>query len=97
MRSQTRLVTFVIVVTFGLLLYLPLLSTNYDLNGMAEAQARDTGRRRDAADEAFLGPLVTKAREALGTATFVAVESAGRAVTYDDAIAEARSWLLKRF
>lgn len=36
-----------VVVTFGLCIYLPLLSRNYDLNGMAEAQGVNSGRPLD--------------------------------------------------
>jgi predicted ATPase/class 3 adenylate cyclase len=61
--------------------------------GMAEAQAGYTGIRRDAADEAFLRPQVGKARAALGTQPFATEEAAGRAVVYEDALAEAKSWL----
>ena len=32
-------------------------------------------------------------QEALGSAAFAAVESAGRALSYDQVIAEARAWL----
>jgi hypothetical protein len=39
-----RLVTFVVIVLAGLGLYLPLLSRNYDLNGMAEATGVSSGR-----------------------------------------------------
>ena len=61
--------------------------------GMAEAQTERTGLHRDPADDAFLAPRVAKAREALGAATFAAVEAAGRALTYEGAIDDARSWL----
>jgi tetratricopeptide (TPR) repeat protein len=61
--------------------------------GVAEAQISDTGIQRDPTDEAFLRPLVAKSRAALGTAEFAAAEHAGRAVSYGDAIAEARAWL----
>ena len=60
---------------------------------MAEAQTERTGLHRDPADDAFLAPLVAKAREALGAATFAAAEAAGRAFTYEGAILDARRWL----
>jgi predicted ATPase/DNA-binding winged helix-turn-helix (wHTH) protein len=45
------------------------------------------------AEEAFLVPLLARAREALGTAAFAAAEAAGRALSYDTALGEARAWL----
>ncbi|MGE5095663.1 MAG: ATP-binding protein [Betaproteobacteria bacterium] len=59
--------------------------------GAAEAQSRRTGLRRDAADEAFVAPLVQEARNR--AASFEAAEAAGRALAYDRAIAEAREFL----
>jgi len=44
---RPQLTAFTVVVTFGLCIYLPLLSTNYDLNGMAEAQGVNSGRPVD--------------------------------------------------
>jgi predicted ATPase/class 3 adenylate cyclase len=64
--------------------------------GVAEAQIAYTGIQRDPTDEAFLKPLVAKARAALGPAAFSAGENAGRALSYDDAIAQARAWLENR-
>ena len=63
--------------------------------GAAEEQAAQTGLHRDPADEAFLAPLVDKARAALGVEAFDRAEAAGRALAYDTAIAEARAWLDK--
>jgi hypothetical protein len=62
------------------------------LYGMAEAQTERTGVQRDPADEAFLAPLVARARESLGTA-FAGAETAGRSLAYEDAMAAARAWL----
>jgi hypothetical protein len=61
--------------------------------GIAEAQADYTGIRRDAADEAFLRPLVQTARDALGAKEFASAVAAGRRLGYDKAIDEAKSWL----
>jgi hypothetical protein len=61
--------------------------------GMAEAQTELTGLHRDPADDAFLAPLIAKARVALGDATFTAAETAGRALSYPEAVEEARGWL----
>ncbi len=61
--------------------------------GMANAQLEQIGLRPDPADEAFLAPLIAKARDALGEAVFVAAAAAGRTLSYDAALAEARAWL----
>jgi hypothetical protein len=53
------------------------------------------GFHRERADEAFLAPLIARARGALGDAAFTAAESAGRSLSYDEAIAKARAWLDK--
>jgi tetratricopeptide (TPR) repeat protein len=63
--------------------------------GAAEAQSGHTGLRRDPADEAFLAPRIAAAREALGASAFSAAESAGRALSYEQSITEARAWLEK--
>ena len=62
--------------------------------GSAEAQAAQSGFRRDPADEIFLKPLVAKAQAALGSAAFAAAEEAGRLLRYEAAIADARAWLV---
>jgi non-specific serine/threonine protein kinase len=61
--------------------------------GMAEAQTEQTGLHRDPADEAFLAPLITKTRNVLGAEAFASAEAVGRALTYEEAAAEARAWL----
>jgi predicted ATPase len=62
--------------------------------GAAEAQATRSGIHRDAADAAFLDPFVAKARSSLGSEAFATAEEAGRALSYDEAMAQARAWLL---
>jgi predicted ATPase/class 3 adenylate cyclase len=64
--------------------------------GAAEAQTGATGIHRDPTDEAFLAPLIEKTRGALGIVEFDAVEAAGRNVSYEAAMAEARTWLEDR-
>jgi tetratricopeptide (TPR) repeat protein len=59
----------------------------------AEAQREQARVHRDPADEAFLTPLIARAREALNAAAFAAAESAGRALSYEEAIGEVRAWL----
>ena len=61
--------------------------------GAAEAIAAHTGLGRDPADDAFLRPLVERARGKLGTETFEATESLGRALPHTVALEEARAWL----
>ena len=60
--------------------------------GAAEAQAGKTGLHRDPADDAFLAPLIARARAALGVAAADA-EATGQALSSDEAIAKARAWL----
>jgi predicted ATPase/DNA-binding winged helix-turn-helix (wHTH) protein len=60
--------------------------------GVAEAQNSSTGLHRDPADDAFLAPLIEKARQALGP-RYRAAEDTGRALAYSQAISEARAWL----
>jgi tetratricopeptide (TPR) repeat protein len=61
--------------------------------GAAEAQREQARAHRDPADEAFLTPLIARAREALDAAVFAAAESAGRALSYEEAMGEVRAWL----
>jgi hypothetical protein len=63
--------------------------------GIAEAQTGATGLRRDPGDEAFLVPLIARARTELGAAAFSQAEAAGRALSYDDGIVEVRTWLTR--
>jgi predicted ATPase len=66
------------------------------LHGAIEALLEQTGYRREPVDAAFLAPLIGRTREALGAATFAAAESAGRSLSYGEAIVEARAWLEQR-
>ena len=54
------------------------------------------GLPRDPADEAFLTPLIAKAREALGEVAFVMAKAAARALSCEEATAGARAWLEQR-
>jgi predicted ATPase/class 3 adenylate cyclase len=60
--------------------------------GAAQFELEQTGVRREAADEAFLLPLMATARTALGE-DYTPTEAAGRALAYEEAVAETRSWL----
>jgi predicted ATPase/class 3 adenylate cyclase len=62
------------------------------LFGVAEEQGDRTGIGRDPADDAFLAPLVTKSREALGD-RYAQLQAAGRALPADEALRETRAWL----
>jgi predicted ATPase/class 3 adenylate cyclase len=64
--------------------------------GATKAQTERTAIRRDPADEAFLQPLIARARAALGDAAFARAEAAGRALTFDAAQDELRAWLAAR-
>ena len=61
--------------------------------GATEAQTAETGLHRDPADEAFLAPFMSAARERLGAVAFAEEDAAGRALGYEAAIAELRVWL----
>ena len=63
------------------------------LFGTAETLVAETGLHRDPADEAFLGPLMLRARAALGEPSFVVAESSGRALSYDAAMKETVDFL----
>jgi len=62
--------------------------------GAAEAQTTQTQLHRDPADEAFLAPLIAKAQQTLGAARFATTRDAGAALSYEQAIEEARTWLI---
>ena len=66
------------------------------LFGAAEAQIARTGLKRDAADEAFLKPLIANARRAMSPAAFDAATSAGSTLGYEEAMNEGRAWLDSR-
>jgi len=61
--------------------------------GVAEAQTNRTGLRRDPVDEAFLMPLINRAKSAMGPHTFTGAEASGRAMRGDAALTEAHAWL----
>ena len=66
------------------------------LYGAAEVQLEQTGIRRETADEAFLAPLIAKAKAALGDGAYAAAVADGRALSYGAATADARAWLQRR-
>jgi predicted ATPase len=60
------------------------------LFGAAEAHGAQTGLRGDAADEAFIAPLIAGTRGALGEQAFASAMARGRSLSYEVAIAQAR-------
>jgi predicted ATPase/DNA-binding winged helix-turn-helix (wHTH) protein len=85
----------VVEVTAGLSTLLGQCERAARLYGASDAQLARMGFRRQAADQAFLTPLIARAREALGASAFAAAEAAGRILSADAALAEARAWLLE--
>ena len=63
--------------------------------GAADAQAVEIGLQRDPTDESFLMPLIDRARVELGAEGFALAERAGRALTYEQSVGEARAWLAR--
>ncbi len=63
--------------------------------GAAEHQTGSTGIHRDPADEAFLTPLMSRARSELGDANFARIAAEGGALDYEAVITDARAWLLR--
>jgi tetratricopeptide (TPR) repeat protein len=63
------------------------------LSAAVDVHMGQTGLQRDRIDEAFIRPLITRAREALGESAFAVAERGGRALSYEEAMSEAREWL----
>jgi Tetratricopeptide repeat len=61
--------------------------------GAAEALMAQTGLQRDPADEAFLAPLMKKARVSLGNDAFSEATTSGRGLGFEEATFEVRKWL----
>ncbi len=61
--------------------------------GVAERLAGNAGSQRAPADDAFLRPLISKTREALGDERFASSHASGRELNFEEAMAEARAWL----
>ena len=64
--------------------------------GASEEKRVRMARQRERVDDAFLRPLIAKAREVMGEAAFAPAEHSGRALTYEDALCETRAWLESR-
>jgi predicted ATPase/class 3 adenylate cyclase len=65
------------------------------MHGAAENQARRMGYHREPMDEAFLPSLIEKARLALGRSAFESAEAEGLALSYEQAVAKAQTWLAR--
>jgi hypothetical protein len=63
------------------------------LYGAGDAQCKQIGFQREPADEAFLAPIIEKVQDTLGANAFAAAEAAGRSLSHETALAEARIWL----
>ncbi|MGH6611053.1 MAG: tetratricopeptide repeat protein [Burkholderiaceae bacterium] len=61
--------------------------------GVAEAQAKHAGLRRDAVDQAFLARFMTKVQSAIGAAAFTTCINDGASMTHDDALKMVGAWL----
>ncbi len=77
----------------GLAALLPEWSRTPRFDAAADIHTVQMGRRRDLPDAAFLAPLVERAKNALGPERHAAEITAGRALSYDDAVAEMTLWL----
>jgi len=66
------------------------------LYGAAEAAGRQTGLRRDSADEAFLAPLIARAKDKMGSVAFMAVAERPTRPSFEDDIAEVERWLARK-
>jgi hypothetical protein len=59
----------------------------------AEANTRATGIQRDPTDDAFLRPLIDRARAALSDDAAGVADRAGREAGYDGTLTDVRDWL----
>jgi tetratricopeptide (TPR) repeat protein len=64
--------------------------------GAAERQLEEMHIRRAPLDEESLAPLMARVRTALGVSAFAQAEAAGRVGSYEEAMANARTWLENR-
>jgi tetratricopeptide (TPR) repeat protein len=63
------------------------------LAGASQAEMDRLGISRDVVDEKFFRHWLDRARKSMGEEAFVAENTAGRSLTIDQALAEAREWL----
>lgn len=62
-------------------------------SGAALARMQEGGSQREPVDEAFVAPLIAKAKTALGSAAFADAQAQGWALSHAAAIVEVRRWL----
>ena len=65
------------------------------MRGAAEARVKTAKYARDRADDAFLAPWTQRVREALGEASYSAAFDSGFALSHEQAVEEAFTWLVK--
>ena len=58
------------------------------LYGAANSRLREFGQRREPVDEAFIAPLIRRAREQMGNKAFDSEEASGRCMDLDDGLIE---------
>jgi predicted ATPase len=63
------------------------------LMGASEAQMVRMGCQRESADERFIAPRIAQARKELGEEAYGAMCAAGRALSYEEAVVQAKEWL----
>jgi non-specific serine/threonine protein kinase len=61
--------------------------------GASETARETMGLQRDPVDGAFVMAWIARARESCGESGFAAAEAGGRALSYEEAMAGARTWL----
>ncbi|MFN7954939.1 MAG: adenylate/guanylate cyclase domain-containing protein [bacterium] len=61
--------------------------------GASEGLRLRIGGTREPVDAAYVLPRIEQARAALGDVAFTSAEAAGRALTYEESVAETRRWL----
>jgi DNA-binding winged helix-turn-helix (wHTH) protein len=66
------------------------------LHGAACAQCEELGFAMEPVDAAFVEPMISRARDALGKEAFASDEAEGRMLSYGTTIAEAGAWLRER-
>ncbi len=91
--GSTYLGGLVLDISTGLAASLGQMEQAARFHGASEAQLEESGLRRDPADEAFLTPLIARARLALGPTLFATSVAAGRALGYEGAMSETQAWL----
>ena len=61
--------------------------------GAALARMNEGGSRREPVDEAFIAPLIARAKSVLGPRAFSTAESLGSKLSHEAAVGEVRRWL----